>query len=193
MLGLWLKNGTARILFRHPPPFSFQVEPGDPFLQGGPIQQFAGDGQHGPDVAQMFFGAAFAVVFKLAKDDVFRRGQHNRFTFKIRRSFASKRPGIQFVAPGQVEIGFEPCVQVNDAEMAALAARNLRQNGFGRRKIKFALRKSQGQFLDVARVKEHDKINVVGQAWLTLEDRGHAAADHIANARAIQRPDKQQE
>jgi hypothetical protein len=46
--------------------------------------------------------------------------------------------------------------------------------------------------LNVVRVEKHDKVNVVGEARFPIENGSHTAADDIADARAVQRPHKQQ-
>ena len=77
--------------------------------------------------------------------------------------------------------------------MAVLLPRGFRRHRFQRRQVKFRGRENGDQLLQIVGVEKDHKVHVVGQARFTVENGGHAAADHIADARAVQRTHKQQE
>ena len=76
-----------------------QTEPVDPVLQGRTIQQFSGHGKHRPNVTQVFIGAAFAIIFKLPQDDIFRRGETDGVFANGITAGIAKSPGMKVIRP----------------------------------------------------------------------------------------------
>src|SRR5881397_566577 len=102
------------------------------------------------------------------------------------------RKAIMSFEAGEVEVGFETSVGVNQVEMSALLARHFGLDNFRRRQVELRNRKRLRQTVDILTPQEHHEINIMGQAWLAVEDGGHAPADHVPHLEPIQWPDEQQ-
>jgi len=97
-------------------PFRFQSEALNPVLQRCLVELFARYRNHRSNIAQMFFRAAFTIVFQLADNDIFRRCKRNvGSSYRILLRMA-KGPGVQFVTISRVKIGLQTGVGVYDVK-----------------------------------------------------------------------------
>jgi hypothetical protein len=124
------------------------MAPRDPVLKRAVVDLITGDVQHGTDIANMFFGAAFLIELKFANDDVLRRSQGNGATVDGVAFLVLESPGMEFITGCEIDISLQARLMVKDVEMAAQFACALDDNYFLRWQIRG--RKNRGEPWDMA-------------------------------------------
>src|SRR5215831_8975967 len=97
----------------------------------------------------MLFRTTFAKILQLSDDNVFRRGEPDRFSFKVDLSLLSERPRMDLFSSRKVEIRLKASVQVDDIEMTSLLACHFHSSRLRRRDIELLRRKHRWQPLGV--------------------------------------------
>src|SRR6266566_4680310 len=118
----------------------------------------------------MFFGAPLSVVLELANDHVFGRGNHDGFALDLQASSPSEAPCVQRILAGEIDVGLEAGLMVNDVEVSSLFPRRLQQDLLLGRAVELLQRKNLRESGDLLAVEDDDDVHVVGQAGLTVND-----------------------
>src|SRR5437764_10284543 len=114
----------------------------------------------------MFLRAALAEKFQLSNNDVFRWREDHCFPLELSSFFATERPRIHFISPGQIEICFEASVHVKDVELPPMLTRKLGEKYLHGRYIEISRWKNLCKLLDVSFIQKDEKIHIVGKPGL---------------------------
>jgi len=104
----------------------------------------------------------------------------------------AKSPRIEIIPTSSEDVCFESSADVNHIELPLFNSRDLGSDDFSRWEVELRRRKRICQPLDVVLAKEYEQVQIICEAWLSVENGCDTAAYDVTQTQPVQRAQEYQ-